>query len=178
MTNKELGAAIRAKIKAAGIPAKAVSVTVKDAGYSTSVRIKIKDITVGRKRVEKLANGYEEIRYDERSYEILEGANTYVFVDYDYDAMRAAAAAYMDRAREIIENHPERYQGVEVARNEESGTHLSYFWHGEGYNDNTVQVFDEKEGRFTYDGGRYSAYNEHVLAEALAIYAAHGTFAA
>ena len=46
MTNRELGANIRSELKAAGIPARAVSVRVSDAGYDMSVRINVKDLSI------------------------------------------------------------------------------------------------------------------------------------
>lgn len=42
MTNRELGNAIRKKIKALGYTSKDVSVRVSDAGYETAVHIYIK----------------------------------------------------------------------------------------------------------------------------------------
>lgn len=178
MSNKELGDAIRKVLKQDGIPSRAVSVSVKDAGYSTSVRIRIKDIAVGMQRVEKLLEQFEKIRYDERSGEILEGANTYVIAEYDYGAMAAARATYMDQAREIIANHKRPGEGTTIAHNEKAGTRAVYFYEGEGWIENKVEIFSDDEHEWSLRYGRYSAYNEYVLAEALAIFNAHGSFAA
>ena len=88
MTNRELGNAIRKKIKALGYTSKDVSVRVSDAGYETAVRIYIKNMAVNEQAVKGVAKSFEYIDRDERSYEILSGGNTFVFVDYDYDTRK------------------------------------------------------------------------------------------
>ena len=46
MSNKELGAFIRAELKKVGITSRMVSTRVSDCGYSTSVDCYIKDLSV------------------------------------------------------------------------------------------------------------------------------------
>lgn len=82
MTNKEINAEIKKELKEAGYKAKDFSVSVKDCGYSTSIKIIIKSPDVNRKEIEKLLKHREEYEKDGRTYEILEGANTYLFIEY------------------------------------------------------------------------------------------------
>ena len=177
-TNKEIGAEIRAKIKAAGIPARSVSVRVQYAGYSTSINVRIKDISVGRKQVEKIAKEYRDVSYDERSGEILEGGNTYVFVDYDYEMMTAERNKHLETARDIVTAHRGN-EGVEIARNKNSGTRAVYFPASSVIcafaNDNLNT--DMHPHAFS-DLGRYYAHNEYDIASALALFNAHGSFTA
>lgn len=82
MTNKELSSQIRNEFKAAGYKRNDYSLKVSDAGYSSSIRVKIKNPKICRKDIQQLLNKYESVERDERSGEIMEGANCYVFVDY------------------------------------------------------------------------------------------------
>lgn len=174
MTNKELGAKIRADIKAAGIPARAVSVRVSDAGYETAVRVSIKDINVDRNVVERIAMRYREVDRDERSGEILAGGNTFVFVDYDYDVIRSAAAQYMDQAQEIIDSNNQPCVGVDIATRDD-GSRLVYFFEAPNSTHNMAVIYD-KNGHYDYSKDRYVAHNACHLAQALALYNAVGHF--
>ena len=62
-----------------GLSSKDLSVT-----YDGSYRITLKKI-YPKSKVEKIANIKQSIRYDEMTGEILQGANTFVFVQYEYD---------------------------------------------------------------------------------------------
>lgn len=98
MTNKELGNAIRATLKAEGYAPRDFSVRVRDCGYSTSAHVTIKNPEIRSANVEKLLSKFESIDRDERSGEILEGGNCYLFVDYadgifDAPAQEMAATA-------------------------------------------------------------------------------------
>ena len=82
MTNKEINAAIKNELKEAGYKTRDFSVSVKDSLYDTAIRITIKNPEINRKEIERLLSHWQEIDYDERSGEILAGANTYLFIDY------------------------------------------------------------------------------------------------
>ena len=175
MTNKELGAKIRAELKAAGIPARAVSVRVKDAGYSTSVRVSIKDINVSLEKVKRIAEGYEEIRRDERSYEILEGCNTYVVVDYDSDMMRDEREKYMEEAQRIVDRYHNEFALLTIAESEKTGAKLMYSFEDVGSINNAAVIY-RADGLRDYYCDRYIAHNAYHLAEAMAHFNARGAF--
>lgn len=80
MTNKEMSTTIRKELKDNGF--KGVTVSVKDSGYDTAVKVKIKNPNINRFEVEKLLKHWEEIDRDERTGEILSGCNIYLFVEY------------------------------------------------------------------------------------------------
>lgn len=175
MTNKELGQAIRKALKERGWNSRAVSVRVSDAGYSTSVSVKIKDMTINKREVEKIVNAHESIRYDEYSGEILEGANTYVFVEYDWEAMRDASRAYMEQAQEIIDNNKEADTATEVL--ERDGVKMYYHFNGiAGHVDNHVSLHGEKFADDWYNQ-KYAAYSANSLAEALMLFDLQGRLA-
>lgn len=94
---------IRQKLKEAGYSSKRVSVTSSRGGYDSSVRIKVKDLTANIERIKEIASGYEKFSRDEITQEILEGGNTFVFVEYDWEVVHAAAELKMEQARQIIE---------------------------------------------------------------------------
>lgn len=175
MTNKELGQAIRKALKEHGWNARAISVRVGDAGYSTSVSVKIKDLTINKREVEKIVNAHESIRYDERCGEILEGGNTYVFVEYDWEAMHNAAKAYMEQAQEIIDNNKEACTATKVF--EKDGVEMYYHFSGiVGHIDNHVTLHGEKFADDWYNQ-KYAAYSANSLAEALALFDLQGRLA-
>lgn len=176
MTNKELGAKIRSELKAAGYPARAISVRVNYCGYSTSVSVTIKDINISLSDVEKIVNKYKDIDYDERSGEILMGGNTYVSVRYDYDLLDAEREKYMAEAQEIIDNNKQPHVGVEIAKDEKSGNRLLYFFESPGSIDNAVIIYQHIPGLRSYYHDRYIAHNAYHLAEALAHFKARGSF--
>lgn len=84
MTNKELNATIKKELKEAGYNTKDFSVSIKDCGYSTSINVKVKSPYVNKKEVETLLKRHEAYERDDRTYEVLEGGNTYLFVEYEY----------------------------------------------------------------------------------------------
>ena len=98
MTNKELGGAIRATLKKEGYAPRDFSVRVRDCGYSTSAHVTIKNPEIRCANVENLLFKFGSIDRDERTGEILEGGNCYLFVDYadgifDAPAQEMAATA-------------------------------------------------------------------------------------
>ena len=102
MNNKERSAAIRAEIKKLGYNSRQVSVRSSNCGYSDSTRIEIKDLSCDAKAIEKAVMKFESIRYDEYSGEILSGANTYIFVNYEWKALHGGREAKMAEAEAII----------------------------------------------------------------------------
>lgn len=80
---QDLGTMIRDVLKKAGykVP-KEISVRKRNAG---AYYVEIKTFKIDKKNVEKIVKKFEDIDYDEVTGEILAGANTYVFVNYDYD---------------------------------------------------------------------------------------------
>lgn len=79
------GNQIKKELKEAGIPTKNISVRLN----SCSIRVSISDLSIDAEKVEALVNKYESIDRCERTGEILQGGNTFVLVDYDWDALRA-----------------------------------------------------------------------------------------
>lgn len=127
MTNRELGNAIRKKIKALGYTSRDVSVRVSDAGYETAVHIYIKNMAVNEQAVKGVAKSFEYIDRDERSYEILSGGNTFVFVEYDYDTRKEAVNKYLEAAEEIMQ----KYKELTINNIAQRGDKVLKFYHGD-----------------------------------------------
>lgn len=98
-TNQEIRREITTAFKAKGWNNRKVGLSV-DYGC---IHAKVKDLSIKLKDVEEIVNSYESIRYDEYCGEILAGGNTFVFVDYDYNTLKAAREEYMEKAEEIFE---------------------------------------------------------------------------
>jgi hypothetical protein len=103
MTNKELGAFIRAELKKVGITSRMVSTRVSYCGYSTAVDCYIKDLSVDFDTVRKIVEQVEYIRYDEYAQEILSGCNIFAHVQYDWEIMRDARNAIREEVTAEME---------------------------------------------------------------------------
>lgn len=83
---------IRSQLKAIGLGQKQVSVTSDSYSGGSSIRVRVKDTTIALSKVKAIAEGQERIDRCHMSGEILSGCNRYVTVEYDRDALAAAAA--------------------------------------------------------------------------------------
>lgn len=122
MTNKELSAAIRKKLKDNGITSKDAKVSVKDALYDTSVRVTITNPDIRKTKVEEIVKPFQHIYYDANGMDILAGGNTYVFVQYESGILEEAAASLIPTAEKVLKD--KRYDGHAIASNEISEVHL------------------------------------------------------
>lgn len=145
MTNKELGNVIRKELKGAGFTSKDISVKVKDSLYDTVVNIKIKNPKIRKSQIEFITKKYEEMDFDERTGEILAGANTYVFVNYEYGVVEEAAAELLPIA-EMVLNNKEKYNGRKIADNGKKSVSICH------YNGNEWTLYEnEKEKSNNYE---------------------------
>ena len=95
MTAKDMAQQVRAELKALGINNKQVSVTSKHG----DLQCEIKDLTVSKAVVEEIAKKHESIQRCEYTGEILCGGNTYVSVDFSWDAIQEAENGYEAEAK-------------------------------------------------------------------------------
>jgi len=113
MDNKELSRSIVNSLKAAGIKRRAYSIKCEYCGYSSAATITVKDLHIKLSDIENAVNSFEKIDRDERTGEILEGGNTYVFIDYDYDMMENAISEKLELANSLrnkaLENNNEGF---------------------------------------------------------------------
>lgn len=93
---------IRARLKAAGVPARAVSVRSESFSMGSAIRLRILDLSVPYAVVVAASSPEEKIDRDGYG-EILSGANRYVDLSIDSDAIKAAAA--------LVEAMPENERG-------------------------------------------------------------------
>ena len=98
MNSKE----IKKHLKENGIDTKNISVKGSNCGYSESYNITIKDIDIDIEKVRELVKTFESYERDERTGEILEGGNTYLFVNYDYNTLKLANEKYNNIILNII----------------------------------------------------------------------------
>ena len=164
LSNKDLSRAIQNDLKAAGVKKSAYSIRVQDCGYSVSVRIKIKDLAILPDDVKCIALHYQEYERDV-SGEILQGGNTYVFVDYDFETLQAAQEKFLLQAVTI------RGKGYQEIMQHKNGNRLVYLdtFDGEGFlsvkapGQENISVMD-----------RFYCRSSNTLAEGLAIFTATG----
>ena len=106
MTSKERSAAIRAELKKLGYNSKQVSVKSGNCGYSGYSHLTIKDMAVRIKEVKKAVRAFESVDYDEYSGEILQGGNTYIRVEYDYEALNSATEKKVSEIESLVKGYP------------------------------------------------------------------------
>lgn len=104
MTNREIGAAIKKELKAAGYNAKDFKVSVKASGYDTAAYITVKNPGVNRCKVENLLHHWDQIDRDERTGEVLAGCNLYLFTEYEHGIFDQLATKYLAEAKTILDD--------------------------------------------------------------------------
>lgn len=102
MTNKELSQTIRNDLKAAGYTNKDIGVRVKDCGYSTSAHVTVKNPNINKKEIAQIVKHHNDFEIDQRTQEILEGGNTYIFIDYADGIFDEVSKPYMSEAEKLI----------------------------------------------------------------------------
>lgn len=103
LTTKTQVKELRAELKDLGYSNRKISIKHEYCGYSESVSVTIKDLTVPISQIEPLVTKLKYIRYDEVTQEVLEGANTYVNVQYDSELLYSAIDERLERAQKIID---------------------------------------------------------------------------
>ena len=91
-------------LKENGIDTSNISIKHSYCGYSESYDVTIKDENISRKEVDNLLKKFEYYETDERTGEILEGGNTYILVDYDYDLYKEVNDKYNSLIIDKIDN--------------------------------------------------------------------------
>lgn len=102
MTNKEKSLIIRKELKENGYNTRDFKVSVKDCGYSTTVNITIKNPHVNRREVKNILNHHEVCERDERTFEVLEGANTYLFIEYERGIFKEVSQEWAATAKGVM----------------------------------------------------------------------------
>ncbi|MDT2432217.1 hypothetical protein [Enterococcus avium] len=154
---------VKTLLKEHGISVRHIRVRVESVGYgSLSIRIRLLDIALDCQRIETIVRReYQEIREDEHVQgEYLQGCNTYVQCQYDYDVFDQAVEALYPRAKELYAylETQNGYQGIEIFENEDVQA-LAF------YKDHLISLKNKKDSTVFYRNRAF--YSEHDLAEIL-----------
>lgn len=101
-------------LKQHGIDSSKISIKRENCGYSESYHIKIKDITIDKNEVENILKKFEYYTRDEKTCEILEGGNTYIFVEYDYNTLNEANNQYNNLIIDLINDELKKHVKVDI----------------------------------------------------------------
>lgn len=143
--SKEIAQKIREELKSIGYTSRMVSVTCSSALYDTAINVHIKDFTTVKiNKVNEISKKYDKVDYDERSGEILSGGNTYVFVDYDYSAVRSEVEKNLDVGRDIYNTVKSATEGVTLL---DVGKYTVTYYPS----DRTASILKRPEGYETMD---------------------------
>lgn len=108
---------VRAIIKELGYKRNQVSVKTSEYGVcNTSVTITIKDLSINAENLESKLNHLEEIRVDCMG-EFLEGCNTYIHVNYDYETLKNVSAPKISICEMMLKEAEESKSAVWVDDN-------------------------------------------------------------
>lgn len=175
MSNKNLGKSIRTLLKENGYSNRLISVRVQPAGYSTSIRVTIKDLSIPIDKILTLVTPFKSIAYCEVTQEVLEGGNTYLNVDYDYDIL-------MDKQEELLPKAQKLWQYVlafsthsviKIAETTDHNIHVIPPVHtGEPFG--MIMLTYKEANKYDKDRRR-SCYGPEGLAEFLATFASQFT---
>lgn len=125
MSNKELSQLIRRTLKENGFTSKDLSIKVRSVLYDTSVNISIKNPLVRLSEVEKVANKFSEVDYDEYSQETLAGCNVYIHCQYEFGIFNDVIKELVPIAEKVLANE-EKYSGRAIANNENKEVHIMH----------------------------------------------------
>lgn len=102
MELKELRKSIREDLKKLGLKRGDFSLSIRESGCAdTYIKVEIKNPYINANEIEKELLKYEKVDRDMRSYEILQGCNTFVMVYYEYGVFDKVAKEYETEATEI-----------------------------------------------------------------------------
>lgn len=174
MNSIEATKAIRNELKKCGYSNRKVSVKHEYGGYSASIRVTVKDLAINLAGIRKIARIYEDIDYDERTGEILEGGNTYVFVDYDYTILANATDEKEEEATKLIEEMDNLQPNEFYKVLDESEFYIANLCKGDdrGYDKTLAYIrFTAKENEFNYpQPTTICIYHVSQLAQYLALH--------
>ena len=100
--NSEIRANVVKELKEAGYNSKMCSVSVRDCGYSTVIRVTVRSPYVNSSEVEKLLLHWRDVDYEGRTQEILMGGNTYLNVNYAEGVFVEVAKEWAKLAGELM----------------------------------------------------------------------------
>ena len=157
MTNKEINANVKKELKNAGYCAKDFRISVKDCLYDSSIRVTVKNPLIKLSDVKNILSHWESYELDQASGEILQGGNTYVFVQYDSHAFDNIPAEYTEKAASVIDD-AEKYDGRQIAENKDG---VSLHLRKEGNRFRLIEcrpgTMANQQTTFFYDASQLSA---------------------
>lgn len=140
---------VKTLLKEHGISVRHIRVRVESVGYgSLSIRIRLLDIALDCQRIETIVRReYQEIREDEHVQgEYLQGCNTYVQCQYDYDVFgikQWKLFTHEQKSFTPIWKRKNGYQGIEIFENEDVQA-LAF------YKDHLISLKNKKEFNFVF----------------------------
>ena len=102
MAANELKKALFEEFQKNGITKKQIKISARFSMYDECATITIHDLTLPKNKVEEIATAFESYERDQRSGEILQGGNTFIRVEYDYDKWQEQEKSHEEQAQNII----------------------------------------------------------------------------
>lgn len=109
-SDRERSQAVRKELKGLGLKRHQYSIKSRNCSATTVI---IKDLSIDKDTIEKALLKFESISYDNYTGEILQGANIYIFVEYDWKILADATEANKTKAKEIIQSSKESHLVLE-----------------------------------------------------------------
>lgn len=135
---------IRKELKGAGYTSKDVSVRKRNSLYDEVIDVTIKNPNVNPLEIKKIALKQENYERDERTFEILQGGNTYIFFHEQYGLYDEVSKEFEEIATRAINSQDETtkiFDGLFLINWEHSGD-LELRQQGEDYANYKVYNFN------------------------------------
>ncbi|MDA9469876.1 hypothetical protein [Enterococcus sp. 5H] len=169
MSSVEEAKKLREELKNCGFSNRKVSVKHSYCGYSASIDVTIKDLTISIKDIQDIASTYSSIRYCEVTQEVLQGANTFVRVEYDREVLREATELKLAEAERIIESLEIQQENVGEILFMTAELNI-YLIKSASYDRSLASIhFENHDGSYNERRG-ISCFNAYDLAEFLVMY--------
>lgn len=160
---------LRKELKERGYSNRKVSVNHSYCGYSASITVTIKDLSIPLEIINDIACTYKSVRYCEITQEVLQGGNTYVQVDYDYELLENATEEKLEQAEKIVkelESKEENFGDILFETSELS----IYLYKSASYDRSIASIhFENKDGSYNDRKGIY-CFDSYDIARFLVLY--------
>lgn len=169
MSSVEQASKLRNELKSRGYSNRKVSVNHNYGGYSASIHVTIKDLSIPLREIHELASRYQSVTYCDRTGEVLEGGNTYVQVNYDYELLENATENKLEEAKQLIKELEGKKENFGEILFQTSELDI-YLYKSASYDRTICSIhFENKDGSYNETKATY-CFNEYDLARFLVLY--------
>lgn len=171
MTSFDTVQQIREELKKNGFNRTLVTVKNMPCGYSTSIQVTVRKLSISLKEIEAIVLPFSYVDYDERTHEVMMGGNTYINCSYRDGLIESQSDEHLQQATLIWEKLIETNNNINspIAKNDNFNLLASSYVEN-GQPNVIIKLVDQAtpnqiDERF----GRHVCYSGQCLAEFLTV---------